>query len=83
MVHASLDVPQDGLVSAETGIRVAHNVPALAQRFEDGAVNAVWADAGSGLEIRALNVGREYYFAVEAFGENGVSGLSDVIHTPP
>ena len=43
----------------------------------------VWADAGSGLEIRALNAGQEYYFVIEAFNENEVSGLSDVIHTPP
>ena len=39
-----------------------------------------WADAGTELEIRALNVGVGYWFAVEAFNENGVSGLSDAVH---
>jgi hypothetical protein len=41
----------------------------------------VFADAGNSLEIRALNVGQEYYFAVEAFSENGVSALGDVVNT--
>jgi hypothetical protein len=33
-----------------------------------------FADEGTSLEIRALTVGQEYYFAIEAFNENGVSG---------
>ena len=32
-----------------------------------------WADQGSALDIRALNVGVDYWVAVEAFDENGVS----------
>ncbi|HEX8848390.1 MAG TPA: discoidin domain-containing protein, partial [Gemmatimonadaceae bacterium] len=36
----------------------------------------VWADAPTSLEVRALNVGQEYWFAVESFDENGVSKLS-------
>ncbi len=39
----------------------------------------VWADAGTALEIRALNVGVGYHFAVEAFDESGVSGLSAAV----
>jgi hypothetical protein len=35
-----------------------------------------FADQGTDLEIRALTVGQEYFFAVEAFDENGVSALS-------
>ncbi|HET8655463.1 MAG TPA: family 43 glycosylhydrolase, partial [Longimicrobiaceae bacterium] len=41
-----------------------------------------WADQGDELELRALNVGQDYYFAVEAFDENGVSRLSPVVHVP-
>lgn len=32
------------------------------------------------LEIRALTVGQEYYFAVEAFNENGVSRPGETVH---
>ncbi len=39
----------------------------------------VWADAGNTLQLRALNVGQEYFFAIEAFDENGVSALSEVV----
>lgn len=39
----------------------------------------VWADAPSNLELRALTVGQKYYFAIEAFNENGVSKVSEVI----
>lgn len=38
----------------------------------------VWADAPTPLEVRALNVGVDYWFSVEAFDENGVSPM-----TPP
>ena len=31
------------------------------------------------LVLRSLNTGQNYYFAVEAFNENGVSGLSEII----
>ncbi len=39
----------------------------------------VFADRGEELEIRALNVGQEYWFAIEAFDENGVSKLSRAV----
>jgi hypothetical protein len=35
----------------------------------------VWADAPTTLEVRALNVGVDYWFSVEAFDENGVSAM--------
>ena len=39
----------------------------------------VFADRGDTLELRALTVGQGYYFAVEAFNENGVSRPGDVV----
>ncbi|MGI9328645.1 MAG: family 43 glycosylhydrolase, partial [Pseudomonadales bacterium] len=39
----------------------------------------VFADSGSRLEVRALNVGQAYHFAIEAFDENGVSKMSEVV----
>ncbi len=39
----------------------------------------VWGDAPSMLELRALTVGEKYYFAIEAFNENGVSKVSEVV----
>jgi xylan 1,4-beta-xylosidase len=36
----------------------------------------VFFDRGTALEVRALSAGVDYYVAVEAFDENGVSGLS-------
>ena len=39
----------------------------------------VWGDAPQTLELRALTVGQKYYFAIEAFNENGVSKVSEVI----
>ena len=38
-----------------------------------------WSDEPSVFELRALNVGVPYYFAIEAFNENGVSALSNVV----
>jgi hypothetical protein len=35
-----------------------------------------FADEGSTLELRALNVGQAYWVAIESFDENGVSALS-------
>lgn len=35
-----------------------------------------WADQGTVLDLRALNVGQDYWVAVEAFDENGVSKRS-------
>lgn len=42
----------------------------------------VFADRGTTLELRALNVGVGYHVAVEAFGETGVSPLSEVVALP-
>jgi xylan 1,4-beta-xylosidase len=39
----------------------------------------IWNDQPETKEIRALSKGVSYYFAVEAFNENGVSKISDVI----
>ena len=39
----------------------------------------VWADAGNSLDVRALNVGQAYFFAIESFNESGVSELSSVV----
>ncbi len=38
----------------------------------------VFADRGTRLDVRALNAGVEYYVAVEAFDENGVSALGKI-----
>ncbi len=42
----------------------------------------VFADRGTTLEVRALTVGQEYYFAIEAFDENGVSSVSAPVRVP-
>ena len=42
----------------------------------------VFADRGTTLELRALTVGQEYYVAVEAFNENGVSRASEPVRVP-
>lgn len=39
----------------------------------------VWGDADPKLEIRALNVGQNYFFAIEAFNEAGVSNVSEAV----
>jgi xylan 1,4-beta-xylosidase len=39
----------------------------------------VYADQPNVLEIRALNKGVSYYYAIEAFNENGVSAASGVV----
>lgn len=39
----------------------------------------VYADQPTTLQIRALNLGQKYYYAIEAFNENGVSVLSGVV----
>jgi xylan 1,4-beta-xylosidase len=39
----------------------------------------VWADENNKLEIRALTLGERYFYAIEAFNENGVSEKSAVI----
>jgi hypothetical protein len=40
----------------------------------------VFAGRGDELELRALTVGQDYYLAIEAFNENGVSAVSKVVH---
>jgi hypothetical protein len=42
----------------------------------------VFADRGTTLELRALTVGQEYYVALEAFDENGVSQVSAPVRVP-
>jgi xylan 1,4-beta-xylosidase len=42
----------------------------------------VFADRPSELEVRALNVDVEYWFAIESFDESGVSKLSEPIRVP-
>jgi xylan 1,4-beta-xylosidase len=39
----------------------------------------IWSDEPATKEIRALSKGVSYYFAVEAFNENGVSKMSEVV----
>ena len=39
----------------------------------------VFADAGPLLEIRALTIDQQYWFAIEAFDENGVSAVSKAV----
>ncbi len=39
----------------------------------------IWADEPDTLEIRALTVGQQYYFAIESFNENGVSAVSKAV----
>lgn len=41
-----------------------------------------FADQGTTLELRALNVGQRYWFAIESFDENGVSALSRAVQIP-
>jgi hypothetical protein len=40
----------------------------------------VFADQPESLEVRALSKGVSYYFAIEAFNENGVSVASEVVY---
>lgn len=41
----------------------------------------IFADQGTSLELRALSVGQDYSFAIEAFNENGVSKAGDPVST--
>ena len=38
----------------------------------------IWADEPTEKEIRALTLGVKYYFAIEAFNENGLSAVGEV-----
>ena len=40
----------------------------------------VWADGESKLELRALTVDQDYFFAIEAFNEAGISKVSEVVY---
>ena len=40
----------------------------------------VFADHPNMKDIRSLDIGQDYYFAIEAFNEHGVSKISKVIH---
>ena len=40
----------------------------------------VFADKETKLELRALTLNQDYYFAIEAFNESGVSQLSEIIY---
>ena len=42
----------------------------------------VFADQRTALELRALTVGQDYSFAIEAFNENGVSKPSKPVNLP-
>ena len=42
----------------------------------------VFADRGTKLDVRALNIGVGYHVAVEAFNENGVSALGEILSVP-
>jgi hypothetical protein len=39
----------------------------------------IWNDQPDTKEIRSLSKGVSYYFAIEAFNENGVSKISEVV----
>jgi hypothetical protein len=42
-----------------------------------------FADEGTTLELRALDVGQRYWAAVESFDENGVSKVSEAVEIRP
>ena len=42
----------------------------------------VFNDQPNSLEVRALTIGQDYFFAVEAFNENGVSQVSQILPCP-
>ena len=55
---------------------VGYNILWGIQREKLYQTYQVFADAEPALELRALNVGQEYYIAIEAFDEVGVSRVS-------
>jgi xylan 1,4-beta-xylosidase len=61
---------------------VAYNVRWGIQKDKLYQTYQVFADQPPSLEVRALTLGENYFFAIEAFNENGVSKLSEVIATP-
>jgi hypothetical protein len=61
---------------------VAYNVRWGIQRDKLYQAYQVFADSPTTLEVRALTVGQDYYFAVEAFNETGVGKVSEVVFVP-
>lgn len=62
-------------VSGAVGYNIRWGI-ALAKLYQTWQV---WSDAGNEIEIRALHVDQDYWFAIEAFDENGVSRLSEPV----
>lgn len=58
---------------------VAYNIRWGIQKDKLYQTYQIFADQPTTKEIRALTIGQDYYFAVEAFNENGVSKLSEII----
>jgi hypothetical protein len=58
---------------------VAYNVRWGIQKDKLYQTYQIFADQPTTKEIRALTLGQDYYFAVEAFNENGVSKVSEVV----
>jgi len=58
---------------------VGYNVLWGIQRDKLYQTYQVFADQGAALEVRALNVGQKYSFAIEAFNSRGVSRLSEPV----
>jgi hypothetical protein len=58
---------------------VGYNVLWGVQRDKLYQTYQVFADQGAALELRALNLGQKYSFAIEAFNERGVSKLSEAV----
>lgn len=52
----------------------------LYQTYQVFADAGTTATAGITLEVRALNIGQDYWFAIEAFNETGVSAVSAPAH---
>ncbi len=63
-------------VKGATGYNILWGIEAekLYQTFQH------FSDEITPLEIRALNIGQDYYFAIEAFNENGVSAVSKPVY---
>jgi hypothetical protein len=58
---------------------VAYNVRWGIQKDKLYQAYQVFSDQPTTLEVRALTTKQDYYFAVEAFNENGVSKVSEVV----
>ena len=58
---------------------VAYNVRWGIQKDKLYQAYQVFSDQPTTLEVRSLTIKQDYYFAVEAFNENGVSKVSEVV----